>query len=1820
MSNFIGIGYNYNDGDVYTGADPLALTHGQIDTSGGHTIHYGDGQLRMASIRATADGGGLVMGETGTGTGVGDKGSTLQLASFSDTERGYLVDATGMLLWNTTDSEIQYYDGAAWQALGGGGTMAETYDAGGSAANQTITVNSATKGGPLIFTTDDATTTAMILYDDMYVSFGTSEEAFAGFTSANLFEVGTVSGAAASHAAEFKTGTVTSGEFDSGPLILYSGHMQGTADTGEVTLTSGYNLNSSLNDGVTGSTTVSSGDITNSSGDSGEVNVRTGTITDGGGSSGELALVTGEIADGAGSSGGITIASGSLGSSGASGGNSGVVSITTGSITLTGSSGNIYMATGSIADGNKGFIDIDGTRMNFDPQNDYIGLRIPTVTANPTDVQDYQVGDIVARTDAGNEGLWFRSATQWEELPVGAETLASTYDAGGAVADQTITVNSTTKGGPVVFTTDDATNSAIVLNDDMYLQVGTSSRGLFFYDATATVATLQGGNGVLGAGFDILVKGGTSGAGGDGGDLILEGGTGTGANDGGDTYIDGGEETGTGAHGDLYIGNQHTSSITYGSSASPTHLVYLDGNNASAWKFNVAAVTIAEWDTTTGDVGYRYDSGIQTRWGAASDYMLMELQTSPRRLLIEADADAPNDTEGYDIHISAQEGGVASASSGGEGGDAFLVAGAGGNGTLTQAAGNGGLVSITGGIGGFGNGVNAGGGGNATLGSGNGQVAFSGNGRGGDGGTTNLTSGSGGAGAGTQQGGDGGWMYILTGDGATSSGTGVEGDGGKLTITAGKSDTQQSGDIVITAGLTVSGTAGLSSLAGGASGSSQAGSSSVVGGSTATGSGGSAFLWGGAATGAGTAGDALVYGGANLLGTGTIGNARIRGGQSNAAGSHGNVYLGDQYTTRVEVGEASSGSHLRLVEFTTVQRDAISSPQAGSMVYNTTTDTLQYYDGTQWVEAAGGAEGLNSNYQVGDNTISMDNTDGEITIADTGTWTESNTAFRFNNDMKLGFGTSTGTNWQMQRTTAGTLAVISSTAAAATAGDDFYLQAGDGGVASGADAGEGGAVAFWLGNGGNAVTGYGAGDAGDFLLQGGQGGSAFASEGAGGAGSGVTIYGGQGGDGNTGTTGGAGGHVGIYGGQAGSASGGTEGAGGNVTMSGGNSTAQSAGTASIAGGGTTTGQAGSASLIGGSTLGAGTAGNVFVQGGADPLSGGTPGSIYLRGGTQPTGTDGLVYIADQNTSAIEIGNSTDNPLTTMKGSGGLLFEENNTDIYWNSTASTDPHITGWNNGFTKYIKIQGDTESRVQAPGLSFGVECGTAGPASESATAQAGGASTITLAATASDVDDFYNGYDIEITSGTGSGQTRSVSDYVGSTRLATVSSAWTTQPDGTSVYVAHSNTAAKNGGRIVFEPSGGGAAGTAAGETAGDGGYFLCAGSLAGAAAASTNGPGDGGWVGFFAGIGGYGNTTFDDGPGGNVYFVAGEAGGGSANGGDGGDSFLAGGAGTGTTGVSGDVHIAGGDHRSVGGTDGAVYLGSVFTNTEGSYSFNGKTSAIHISNTTDRPVTTFHGRLETDGHIANVGLQAPTTTAAVANVTNSADGDLVVRNDDGNEGLWFRADGTWWLAAGAGAGLNTNYQKNDNTIEIDTASYGSIVMDNTNGSDTAMLFQDGMALDFGTGGDGYIYFTGSLFDIGTVTRLAATDPIQIRSGIVDTGATAGNSGDVTVATGNVIAGSGDSGDVNLTTGTSASGTQGNVNVTASQLDLTGLNATAKIVIDSVNGIVMVWGSGDPTGTPGIGSIWIDIDQTGGNEGGVMWIFQEGSPDAWVKVGSQS
>ena len=91
--------------------------------------------------------------------------------------------------------------------------------------------------------------------------------------------------------------------------------------------------------------------------------------------------------------------------------------------------------------------------------------------------------------------------------------------------------------------------------------------------------------------------------------------------------------------------------------------------------------------------------------------------------------------------------------------------------------------------------------------------------------------------------------------------------------------------------------------------------------------------------------------------------------------------------------------------------------------------------------------------------------------------------------------------------------------------------------------------------------------------------------------------------------------------------------------------------------------------------------------------------------------------------------------------------------------------------------------------------------------TAQTGTSTTITLASTASSTDDFYNNGKIKLISGTGSSSTiYTVLDYVGATRVLTISSTFSVTPNATSIYNIAPPTAASDdldAGRIyVAQP----------------------------------------------------------------------------------------------------------------------------------------------------------------------------------------------------------------------------------------------------------------------------------------------------------------------------------------------------------------------------------------------------------------------------------
>jgi hypothetical protein len=76
------------------------------------------------------------------------------------------------------------------------------------------------------------------------------------------------------------------------------------------------------------------------------------------------------------------------------------------------------------------------------------------------------------------------------------------------------------------------------------------------------------------------------------------------------------------------------------------------------------------------------------------------------------------------------------------------------------------------------------------------------------------------------------------------------------------------------------------------------------------------------------------------------------------------------------------------------------------------------------------------------------------------------------------------------------------------------------------------------------------------------------------------------------------------------------------------------------------------------------------------------------------------------------------------------------------------------------------------------------------SGTAQAGGANSITLAAGASGTDDLYNGMPIDLTGGPGSGEVNVITDYNGTSKVATVQRTWTVTPTAATTYSIPANS----------------------------------------------------------------------------------------------------------------------------------------------------------------------------------------------------------------------------------------------------------------------------------------------------------------------------------------------------------------------------------------------------------------------------------------------
>jgi len=140
------------------------------------------------------------------------------------------------------------------------------------------------------------------------------------------------------------------------------------------------------------------------------------------------------------------------------------------------------------------------------------------------------------------------------------------------------------------------------------------------------------------------------------------------------------------------------------------------------------------------------------------------------------------------------------------------------------------------------------------------------------------------------------------------------------------------------------------------------------------------------------------------------------------------------------------------------------------------------------------------------------------------------------------------------------------------------------------------------------------------------------------------------------------------------------------------------------------------------------------------------------------------------------------------------------DTAWTATSITFDSIPK----YAYDIDFHTNTGSTLTPSAVSGNVTLTASTTHHDSGTAQAGTSTTITLKATASATNDIYNGMYVNITGGTGSGQTRLIEDYNGTTKVATVEEAWTVTPDATSTYTTTTFSSLSVNQYINVQPQG--------------------------------------------------------------------------------------------------------------------------------------------------------------------------------------------------------------------------------------------------------------------------------------------------------------------------------------------------------------------------------------------------------------------------------
>jgi hypothetical protein len=165
----------------------------------------------------------------------------------------------------------------------------------------------------------------------------------------------------------------------------------------------------------------------------------------------------------------------------------------------------------------------------------------------------------------------------------------------------------------------------------------------------------------------------------------------------------------------------------------------------------------------------------------------------------------------------------------------------------------------------------------------------------------------------------------------------------------------------------------------------------------------------------------------------------------------------------------------------------------------------------------------------------------------------------------------------------------------------------------------------------------------------------------------------------------------------------------------------------------------------------------------------------------------LLLVKVETTSGVDISPALSDAILVENPTSPAELQTVETDEVTGSLDARAPiPAGGWRN-FTGRVYLKGSGTGGT-APEVDPLLQISTLAPttlgAAATGTAQAGAAGSITLAVGASGTNDLYKALPITTTGGTGSGQTRIITGYNGTTKVATVKPNWSVTPDNTTTY----------------------------------------------------------------------------------------------------------------------------------------------------------------------------------------------------------------------------------------------------------------------------------------------------------------------------------------------------------------------------------------------------------------------------------------------------